>query len=95
MLWLSISLSNIGSGPVSQMKVRGIEACRYYICDKKLLSLGWKEEETWEHGLKETIDWYLANGFSTYWENGNVEAALSAHPTLTASSTVPPISQAS
>jgi dTDP-D-glucose 4,6-dehydratase len=57
---------------------------RYYICDKKLLALGWKEEETWEDGLTETIDWYLKNGFATYWENGNVEAALVAHPTLTA-----------
>jgi dTDP-D-glucose 4,6-dehydratase len=58
--------------------------CRYYICDKKLLALGWKEEETWEHGLAETIDWYIKNGFGTYWENGNVEAALVPHPTLTA-----------
>jgi dTDP-D-glucose 4,6-dehydratase len=71
------------------------DAYRYYICDKKLLSLGWKEEETWEKGLKETIEWYLDNGFATYWENGNVEAALTAHPTLTASSTVPLISSAS
>ena len=30
---------------------------RYYICDKKLLALGWKEEETWEEGIGETIDW--------------------------------------
>jgi hypothetical protein len=60
--------------------------CRYYICDKKLLALGWKEEETWEAGLAETIDWYINNGLSTYWENGNVEAALVPHPTLTGSS---------
>ena len=32
-------------------------SCRYYICDKKLLALGWKEEETWKEGLTETIDW--------------------------------------
>lgn len=59
--------------------------CSYYICDKKLLALGWKEEETWEDGLTETIEWYLSHGLATYWENGNVEAALVAHPTLTAS----------
>jgi dTDP-D-glucose 4,6-dehydratase len=58
--------------------------CSYYICDKKLLALGWKEEETWEQGLSETIDWYIKNGMSTYWENGNVEAALVPHPTLNA-----------
>jgi dTDP-D-glucose 4,6-dehydratase len=62
--------------------------CSYYICDKKLLALGWKEEETWEEGLTETIKWYLAHGLATYWENGNVEAALAAHPTLTASTTI-------
>jgi hypothetical protein len=63
-------------------------ARRYYICDKKLLALGWKEEETWEHGLGETIDWYIKTwkeGFGSYWENGNVEAALVPHPTLTGS----------
>ena len=59
--------------------------CRYYICDKKLLAMGWKEEETWEKGLPETIDWYLKNGFAAYWENGNMDAALVPHPTLTAS----------
>ena len=31
---------------------------------------------------------YLANGFATYWENGNVEAALVAHPTLNTSSAI-------
>lgn len=60
--------------------------CRYYICDKKLLALGWKEQVEWEEGLNSTVQWYLDNGFSTYWENGNVEAALVAHPTLTGSS---------
>jgi nucleoside-diphosphate-sugar epimerase len=30
---------------------------RYYICDKKLLSLGWKETVTWEEGLARTIEW--------------------------------------
>ena len=29
---------------------------------------------------------FIKNGFATYWENGNVEAALVPHPTLTASS---------
>ena len=30
---------------------------------------------------------YIKNGFGTYWENGNVEAALVPHPTLTATAT--------
>ncbi len=27
------------------------------------------------------VDWFLKNGFSDYWDNGNVEAALQPHPT--------------
>jgi UDP-glucose 4,6-dehydratase len=67
------------------LKWRGRAACRYYICDKKLLALGWKEEEEWETGLPETIDWFIKYGNTGYWENGNMEAALVAHPTLAAS----------
>jgi dTDP-D-glucose 4,6-dehydratase len=59
--------------------------CRYFICDKKLLALGWQEEETWEEGLVETINWYLEHGSREYWENGNMEAALVPHPTLAGS----------
>jgi UDP-glucose 4,6-dehydratase len=53
--------------------------CRYYICDKKLASLGWQEKVTWEEGLKKTINWYLENGFGSRWV-GDVDAALAAHP---------------
>ncbi len=35
---------------------------------------------SWEDGLKKTVDWYLANGFNTYWEHGDVEQALKPHP---------------
>ena len=35
---------------------------------------------TWEDGLKKTVDWYLANGFNSYWEHGDVEQALKPHP---------------
>ena len=54
---------------------------RYYICDHKLNSLGWSERTPWKEGLQKTIEWYLANGFSDYWDNGNVEMALQPHPT--------------
>jgi len=53
---------------------------RYFICDKKLLSLGWEAKTSWKDGLSKTIRWYLENGFSTYWEHGDVEKALQAHP---------------
>lgn len=55
---------------------------RYYICDNKLNTLGWREQTTWEQGLKKTIDWYLQHGFKEFWDNGDVEAALQPHPVM-------------
>ncbi|KAK9818087.1 hypothetical protein WJX72_006893 [[Myrmecia] bisecta] len=63
-----------------QVKDRAFNDQRYFICDKKLASLGWEEKVSWEEGLRKTIDWYLNNGFNAYWENGDVENALRAHP---------------
>ena len=47
--------------------------CRYFICDKKLAALGWTEKTAWKDGLRRTVDWYLAQGFASYWESGDVE----------------------
>lgn len=61
---------------IKHVKDRAFNDQRYYICDKKLLALGWQEKKDWESGIEETIKWYIDNGFASYWENGNVEAAL-------------------
>lgn len=56
---------------------------RYFICDKKLIAMGWKESVGWQQGLKQTIDWYLgAGGKPEYWENGDINMALAAHPRM-------------
>lgn len=56
---------------------------RYYICDKKLLALGWKEKTSWEEGLAKTIQWYSTVGCKPeYWENGDMNMALVPHPSL-------------
>ena len=55
---------------------------RYYICDNKLGTLGWKERTPWEDGLKRTVEWYLKHGFQAFWDNGDVEAALQPHPII-------------
>jgi dTDP-glucose 4,6-dehydratase len=56
---------------------------RYFICDKKLLALGWREQVGWEEGLERTIKWYKeVGGKRSYWENGDMDAALAPHPTL-------------
>lgn len=53
---------------------------RYYMDSSKLISLGWKEEMTWERGLPLTVEWYKAN--PTYWQN--LSTALLPHPQLPA-----------
>lgn len=53
---------------------------RYYICDSKLHALGWREETGWSEGLRRTVDWYLENGFSSYWSHDDIEQALKPHP---------------
>ena len=63
-------------GKIIKVKDRAFNDQRYFICDQKLAGLGWTERTSWEEGLKVTIDWYLKNGFSSYWEHGDVEVRL-------------------
>jgi len=58
---------------------------RYTINSSKLHSLGWKEEMTWEEGLKTTVDWYRKYT-SRY---GNIDEALVAHPRMLNNSSTP------
>ena len=51
---------------------------RYTITSKKLHDLGWKEEMSWEEGLKITVEWYKKYT-SRY---GNIDNALVAHPRM-------------
>ena len=64
---------------VKYVKDRQFNDRRYFIDCSKLLSLGWKQEKSWEDGLRETIAWYEKNGENDYW--GNLSSALVAHPT--------------
>jgi UDP-glucose 4,6-dehydratase len=52
---------------------------RYTINSSKLHELGWKEEMSWEEGLKTTVEWYK-NYTNRY---GNIDQALVAHPRMT------------
>ncbi|PRW61216.1 GDP-L-fucose synthase 2 [Chlorella sorokiniana] len=67
---------------VKHVRDRAFNDRRYFICDKKLLKLGWQEKTTWEEGLRKTVDWYLQNAKREYWSHGDMEQALAAHPTL-------------
>jgi UDP-glucose 4,6-dehydratase len=75
---------------VVHVRDRAFNDRRYFICDNKLGTLGWKECTDWEEGLRKTVDWYLKHGFADYWDNGNVEAALQPHPTAPTSLSVKP-----
>lgn len=64
---------------VKHVKDRAFNDRRYYISDKKLMELGWRETTSWEEGLRKTVDWYVRTPL-TYWDNGSAESALEAHP---------------
>jgi UDP-glucose 4,6-dehydratase len=49
---------------------------RYFLDDKKLITLGWQERTSWVDGLQKTKDWYIAN--PSWW--GDVSGALVPHP---------------
>lgn len=49
---------------------------RYHINSARLIELGWREQVSWEDGLRTTFEWYQRNS-SRF---GNIEAALVAHP---------------
>ncbi|KAH7621047.1 putative Trifunctional UDP-glucose 4,6-dehydratase/UDP-4-keto-6-deoxy-D-glucose 3,5-epimerase/UDP-4-keto-L-rhamnose-reductase RHM1 [Nannochloris sp. 'desiccata'] len=75
------SIFNLDSNKVmTTVRDRAFNDRRYFICDSKLSSLGWNEETSWEDGLRQTVDWYLKHGNKDYFDNGNLELALQAHP---------------
>jgi UDP-glucose 4,6-dehydratase len=49
---------------------------RYHINSDRLFQLGWREQVSWEDGLKATFEWYQKNSH----RYGNIESALVAHP---------------
>jgi UDP-glucose 4,6-dehydratase len=67
---------------ISHVRDRAFNDRRYYIGSEKLAALGWKEEISWEEGLRRTIEWYLGTeGIESYWQ-GDLESALRPHPVL-------------
>jgi len=55
---------------------RAFNDLRYTINSDSLGKLGWKEEMTWEEGLRKTVEWY--KNYTSRYEN--IEAVLVAHP---------------
>ena len=49
---------------------------RYHINSDRMFDLGWREQMTWEEGLKLTFEWYKKNNH----RYGDIESALIAHP---------------
>jgi UDP-glucose 4,6-dehydratase len=49
---------------------------RYHINSDRMFELGWREQMTWEKGLKLTFEWYKKNSH----RYGDIESALVAHP---------------
>lgn len=67
---------------IRHVKDRAFNDRRYFIRATQLADMGWRERTTWEEGLRKTVEWYSDVNPSSYWDNGNVDTALDAHPTL-------------
>lgn len=63
---------------ITHVMDRAFNDQRYFLETSKLSALGWKEEMTWEDGIKTTIEWYLKHGES--WFDNDISTALQAHP---------------
>lgn len=63
---------------ISFVPDRKFNDLRYTINSGKLHELGWKEEMSWEDGLKTTVEWYTK--YTSRF--GNIEDALVAHPRI-------------
>lgn len=59
------------------MEDRAFNDRRYVINSEALKQLGWKEEVSWEDGLRMTMEWYVQHTGSRY---KDVESALVPHP---------------
>lgn len=64
---------------VTYVPDRKFNDLRYTILSEKLHALGWREQMTWEEGLRTTVEWYRKYT-SRY---GNIDQALVAHPRIT------------
>jgi len=75
-----IRLSGYEAGKEKDMMVfvedRVFNDFRYHINSDRLFELGWREQVSWEDGIKATYDWYHKNSNRF----GNIDQALVAHP---------------
>lgn len=74
-----VTLAGYDGNPTDKMifvEDRVFNDLRYHINSDRLFELGWREEVSWENGLKMTHDWYIKNS-SRF---GDIDAALHAHP---------------
>lgn len=66
---------------ITGIRSESVNQCTAIVsCSAQRLMCVFVWQVTWEDGLKMTVDWYLANGFNSYWEHGDVDVALQPHP---------------
>jgi UDP-glucose 4,6-dehydratase len=61
---------------ITYVEDRFFNDLRYHINSDRLFDLGWREQVSWEEGIKLTYDWFEKNSH----RYGDIESALVAHP---------------
>jgi dTDP-glucose 4,6-dehydratase len=62
-----IKILKYDSARITHVQDRPFQDRRYFVASDKLGALGWKEQVSWEDGLKSTIEWYKSRDWKTYW----------------------------
>ena len=70
--------------PIKHVRDRAFNDRRYFICDRKMMELGWTPKVSWTEGLATTAAWYADVGIE-YWMPDIATRALEAHPVVHAS----------
>ncbi len=65
---------------ITHVRDRTFNDRRYFIDCSKLLALGWKQQVSWEEGLRKTVQWYTTEDLTSFW--ADFGSALSPHPYL-------------
>jgi len=65
---------------IVHVRDRAFNDRRYFIDCSKLLALGWKQQVSWEEGLRKTVEWYSTEDLRSFWSD--FDSALSPHPGL-------------
>jgi UDP-glucose 4,6-dehydratase len=75
---------------IEYVRDRPFNDMRYYLDLKQLDILGWKKQINFDDGLKQVVEWFVANAGS-FWLTTDMDSILVGHPTASNSASQAPV----